>query len=457
MDKMFAINDIDFMDKIQGISKKYHDKIESYINQCEVDESEETFAIDIPDYDRKVIELFSCLIEETPEREDLDNLLRLVLIEPKLTEEVLSLRRLCIKKYYDVNYPDKPFYKPNKYDIFGIDWLEQELKLQNQINMWEASRQDNYTNQKNVIFDKDYTKELLKCAKYPVVGEQSMEKDGKLVPVLSNRSLDNYLTQLKHRLSNSVGVERPKIDDIDKTFIQIMFAKGNHDELIKFRRIVEIKQDVEQIREGVTVPTFNFTVTVQVLPDDNPEHYAFLFRINSKRSKHYPILVRQNNLNEKANSSFAYNKKMYDRLYNIETNVENIRLYDRLNQLIYLDIPHCANSITLTHLMSLKKQPYKDVSAITPMLAEILNNEKIMLNVSELMKHSALASNKIDAPRLVDRKQAWMQKYDMLENTVKIVDELLNIQPEREAEDIVQIIAYDLDMENDYNEKGFSM
>lgn len=452
MDKFLAINDSEFKNRVYNLANKYKDKLFGYINNVQIDEDEETFALNLTDYERKVIKEFSCLAEKTPEREDIDELLKLSLIEPKLVEDILSLRRYFIKKYYDNNYPDKPYYRSSKYNIFDLDWTNQELTLQNQIDMWEISRQDNYTDQKNVIFDKDYTTELLKCAKYPVVGEQVIEKDGKIVPVLSNRSLDNYLTQLKHRLSNSIAVERPKIDDIDKTFIQIMFAKGDHDELIKFRRIVEIKQDVEQIKENVTVPIFHFTVTVQVLPDDDPDHYSFLFRINSKKSKHHPILVKDDNLDERANSSFAYHKKMYDRLYNIPTNVENIRLYDRLNQLIYLNIPHCANSITLTHLLNLQSQPYKDISAITPMVAEIICNDKIMNNISEVMKKSALAQNKIDAPRLVDRKQAWMQKYYMLENTLKIVDELLNIQPEREAAVVEQIVANDIDMENDYKE-----
>lgn len=315
--------------------------------------------------------------------------------------EMLLEYRANIERLNDPTIPQTPFY----YDLQNCSERKIEETTLAWHQEWSAQRESKYKSCKNVIYKKDYTNILIAMPKYPVVG---------------HNSLNVFLQTARHHIEKSFGKESPDFDDL--TFIQPMYGQDKNGTIVRFARVVEIIP-CEKTINGKKYPTFDFSVSIKVMPDDDLNHSSCLLRLDSKTSGHVNV------------TPAICNDKVFHLLYTNSKNEDlHIHYFDRRNQLIYLGRPLSSNTIPLNTLIGLASSSDHDTKGIPELIFNLTTDEESKKRMLVLRKTLHISKNQLNGEKAMDRKQSWLSQFSALKQSIEFLDYVLEIYPEQTLE-----------------------
>ena len=359
----------------------------------------------------KAKEVLSIVAKPNPPIDSSKDIATYILANPKNKNLLTEYRAICCKDN-DENYPTIPFYQMYASKMYEL--TEQSIKEDANLwlEQWEDWRNSGRKNAKNIIYKKDYLKEFISCPKYPIVAGDSL---GEFL----------YETDLCLQRSDNWGAP----EFATTTFVQPMYAQSKDGKIFRFMRVVELTNCDKQYSATKKYPSFDFSVSVKVMPDNNLDHSTCLLRFDSKEIGH------RNVFGEKPFEMSDIERKerlLYDRLYHVDKKDEaHFHFFDKTNQLMYVGCPVSANSVTLSQLIKIGKNEYHDNTAFCGMPNLIVNNPEQVKRLIKLKDTLHLAHNRLDGKRYGERKAGWRTQLEALRQTLNIVDATLSIYPEQ--------------------------
>ena len=335
-----------------------------------------------------------------------------VLANPKNKNLLMEYRAICCKDN-DENYPVSPVYQMYVNKIYDLseDVIVDESNLW--LAQWEDWRKSGRKNASSVIYKKDYLNEFITCPKYPIIAHDSL---GDFL----------YYTDLCLQKCDNWGA--PEFGQT--TFVQPMYGQTKDGKLLRFMRVVELTNCEKQSGTMKKVPTFDFSVSVKIMPDNDLEHSTCLLRFDSKEIGHTNVFGEKS---FEMSDVECKEHLLYDRLYHVDKkNEAHFHFFDKTNQLIYVGRPTSANSVSLSQLIKLGKNEYNDNTAFCGMPNLIVNNPAQVKRLVKLKDTLHLAHTRLDGKRYGERRASWRTQLEALKQTIDIIDNTLSIYPEQE-------------------------
>ncbi len=306
---------------------------------------------------------------------------------PKDAKMLLSYRKL-VEQSFDETYPESPmyldFYTETEEDV---EAFTKNIKLQ-----WEQHKKRGFSKSKNVIYDdRDYFQEILEAPKHPVIGDSS---------------LCEFLERAKYRIEKSNGNEAPELEDL--TFIQPMFCEDKNGNIIRLIRVVELlpcKKNIfkKDIQKNIEIPTFNFSISYKIMPDNNLNHSTCLVRIDSDKSFHKDL---------------------------------HFHFFDRDSRFAYLGKPLSAKPVTLNDIVGLSKQGENQKR----LPFHLQNISALKTDIKNLAATLLLAEKKLKGEKAFDRKQAWLTQLFAVKMSLNLLDKAFETTLEQNIDDLQQKI-----------------
>lgn len=327
-----------------------------------------------------------------------ETILKNVLKEyPTRIEEFLSYHVL-FKRLDDKEYPRQPFYRENYKKVLHNFSEEKIGELESTwIEHWNQERKDKYLTTKNVVYDKDFTKEWITSTKHPVIGKQS---------------LSHFYDKLYYRISKSH--EDLKLES--ETFLQTMFGFDKNGKLLRFLKVIEINPDFGDVNQ-----TFDWSISIKLMPDDNLEHSSCIFRFDSKREKHKDA---------------------------------HFHFFTRRDLLRYLCHPTTCTPVKLKKIITLCKEDIEDKSTLPYFVQVLLQDKKLVKALEILQQELVIADRKIQKDRMCKYKDGWFRKFACLKYANTIIDVVMNIEKEK-VFDKVKNDLYSMDDEPVYTQDEY--
>ncbi len=306
---------------------------------------------------------------------------------PKDAKTLLSYRRL-VEKSFDAAYPETPYYP----DFYTETEEDVESFTKNVKAQWEAHKYQHFKKSKNVIYDDgNYFFDIMTSPKHPVVGDSS---------------LCEFLERTKYRIEKSNGDGSPEIDDL--TFIQPMFCEDKNGNIIRLIRVVELipcNKDIfkKDLNKTISIPTFNFSISYKIMPDDDLNHATCLVRMDSDKSFHKDL---------------------------------HFHFFDKENSFAYLGKPLSSKPVTLNDLVGLSKQG-ENQKKLNFNLQAISSQKSELRNLAETLH---LAEKRLKGEKAFDRKQAWLTQLFAVKMAINLLDNAYQTSLEQDIDTLQQKI-----------------
>ena len=330
------------------------------------------------------------------------------------------------ERLQDASYPITPYFLlKNQEKLWEIEEQDIVNAENNWLAKWEEQRQLKYREGKNVLYEKDYMKEWLDSVKYPVIG---------------HGSLSYFFDQLYFRLSKSNDTLKVNAQN----FMQTIFTLGHNGRITRFAKVVEIIPVTKKAIDGREYETYDWAISLKVMPDDDLNHSSCVLRLESKHALHHNIFGSKNDqkmqefASKKDQNDAKYFRKTVEAIYKTNVCDCHIHWFDRLNRLVYLKRPLSSNVIPFHHLLSYCKQDYHDDSYFASFMIKIKSDEKLITQLEQLSQELNLADLQISKERSGKRKEGWLHKFFCLKLANTLVDSVLNIEQEKEWNSVKQ-------------------
>lgn len=363
---------------------------------------------------------------------------------PRDLQALIEYRNLT-KLAFNSNLPETPYYGYKSFEAEArdleqadIDFVENHIALQ-----WDEARKNKYADRDSVQYERDYTADFIKCGKYPIIG---------------NMSRKTFLEKLQQDLARS-NHGRPILNY--KSFVQTLYARADNGKMYRFFEIIKINNTEEDSGTMTKVPTFDFSVEVYALPGragkkskDNPElinsvlapdinNSTPILRFDSQKSGHINKLGRQHGEAVGGEAGSRFNR---ERLYKLDSyEGPHFHLFDRIDSVVYAGRPLSSNIVTLTQLINIGKKDFKDTSAFNGLASLFVDDKENVYTLVALRDQFRCSHNQLDSKERNGRKIAWENQLKSLRMTLKLIDKVLNIEPERTLE-----VNRELMLGNDY-------
>ena len=333
---------------------------------------------------------------------------------PKKDRELLIRYRILTNLMKDPYMPTKPYYGRCAEDMYLIDENELENSVDNLIVQWDKQRENKYWGANSVIYDRDYSEDWLKCGKYPIVAGQK---------------LGEFYQKVESQLMRHTETGNVELSQL--TFIEPMFAVSQNGKLYRFALVVElipITKKVGPMQKPVS--TYEFSISVKLIPDDDLQHSSCVYRFDSKDKAHTNIIGRKG---KKENPYEQYALFERERVYLQDSSSEtHMHTYDRFDQVSYVLRPLGSNSVTITQVLNIIRKDWRDDSAFSLLIRSMIHEPKIknmLLKIRETLKQSETLLEK------GLKRQAWLVQFDAMRQAVSFVKEVFNIGPELRLEE----------------------
>ncbi|MBQ8468233.1 MAG: hypothetical protein IJ542_00570 [Clostridia bacterium] len=338
---------------------------------------------------------------------------------PKEHRELLIEYRNLTNLMVDPHMPTKPYYGRCAEDMYLIDKEVLHEEVKEWLSQWDEQRENKYWGANSVIYNYDYTDDLINCGKYPVaVGEK----------------LGEFLQRTEGQLMKHTETGRPELSQL--TFIEPMFAESFDNKLYRLAFVVELIPTTKKV--GYTqreVPTFDFSVSVKLMPDDDLNHSSCIIRFDSKSKAHTNIFGKKSGIMSDHEQMERFKR---ERLYLQDSSKDShLHIFDRYDQLIYCFRSLGSNSITLTQALNITRKTWRDKSAFNGLVKTMMGNRKVIDEMLELRKNLELADYRLERD---SRRKAWLEQLDALRKAIVFVRDLLNISKERTLEEATSVM-----------------
>jgi len=320
---------------------------------------------------------------------------------------------------YDPFWPKNPYFGRSKNDVYLLDEQEIGFAEDSWSKQWEYAREHHYEQSTNVLYDKRYIQDFIKCGKYPIIGKIS-RKD-----FLIKMDQDLFRTS---KWKNPDGGPQIK----EKTHMQTMYAQAKDGKLYRFMYVIKIVNTTEDSGTMKSIPTFDFSVSVKLMPDDDLNHATNILRFDSQKSGHRNILGH--GADELAPAE-ASNRFARERLYKHDSyDGPHFHLFDAIDGLVYVGRPLSSNVVTIQQLRNILTKEYRDTSAFNGMPARFIETPDMLYKIKNLMSSFKLSHNRLDGS-FAKRKLAWHDQLSALRQVLNIIDNVLNVYPEKHLEE----------------------
>lgn len=330
------------------------------------------------------------------------NLAVIAIKDPRTAHLLMTYRRLLESKN-DTNYPLNPYY----YDLENQTQESINAFSKKILTQWHEQRKIRYRNSKNVVYDReDYFSQYLFAPKYPVI---------------ANSSLANFLDNLEDLIRKSDPNENSQFENL--THVEPVFSQDKNGNIVRFIKILEIAP-AEYLRGTTKCKSFDFSVSIKFMPDDNLNHSTCLFRFDSRISGHKNIKIYENI----QNYNFIYG--------NQKQNSAHFHFFDFFNTFTYLGMPLSANSISIDSLAMFTSTETPIPQHITPLVEHLeeFKKARIELDLSRTQLSEIAETN----------KKSWYTKLGALRKVLKLLDKCYSIYPEKDIEYVKSMIKGDI-------------
>lgn len=353
---------------------------------------------------------------------------------PRDLNALVEYRNLT-KLSYNPNLPETPYFGHKSFESDIRSLTEDDIKfVENHISLqWDDACKNKYANRDSVQYeDRDYTNDFIKCCKYPIIG---------------NMKRVDFMNKLMQDLARS-SHGKPVLNN--HCFVQTMYARADNGKTYRFVEIININNTEEDSGTMTKVPTFDFSVELYVLPGrackkskdsaefensmlmPNINNSTPVLRFDSQKSGHNNVLGHQNGEAVGGESGSRFNR---ERLYKLDSyEGPHFHFFDYIDYVVYAGNQLSSNAVTLTQLINIGKKDWKDTSAFNGMAEAFVGDKENVYALVALRDKFRCSHNQLDSKERGGRKNAWENQWQALFMTLKFIDKVLNIQPERKLE-----------------------